>query len=231
MNKKKLLISGGILLVILIICVIVFIFIKNKNVKETVKEAQFDIKVASTITMDINPSIKVEVNKDSKVIIVIDLNEDAKSINSDDLKERNVNDVIKTLTTRLLTVGCFKDDATIIINVAGDISSDNIKNVIKNTLKNSVEVNIIEPVITEGGKKLAKDLGITEAKASYLEEVISENPNIKIEDIKDKSVKEIEEVTNENTDKNEDATNNTTTNNNKPSGGNLLQKCEKKLKP
>lgn len=81
-------------------------------------------------------------------------------------------------------------------------------------------------------KKIAEDLGITPAKASYLEEVISKNPDVKIEDIKDKSVKEIEEVTKENTDKNEDATNNTTTNNNnnnnKPSGGNSLQKCEKK---
>lgn len=84
-------------------------------------------------------------------------------------------------------------------------------------------------------KKIAEDLGITPAKASYLEEVISKNPDVKIEDIKDKSVREIEEVTKENTDKNEDATNNTTTtnnnnNNNKPSGGNSLQKCEKKAK-
>lgn len=83
-------------------------------------------------------------------------------------------------------------------------------------------------------KKIAEDLGITPAKASYLEEVISKNPDVKIEDIKDKSVREIEEVTKENTDKNEDATNNTTTtnnnNNNKPSGGNSLQKCEKKSK-
>ena len=56
-------------------------------------------------------------------------------------------------------------------------------------------------------KKIAEDLGITPAKASYLEEVISKNPDVKIEDIKDKSVREIEEVTKENTDKNEDATN------------------------
>lgn len=40
-------------------------------------------------------------------------------------------------------------------------------------------------------KKIAEDLEITPAKASYLEEVISKNPDVKIEDIKDKSVKEI----------------------------------------
>ena len=54
-------------------------------------------------------------------------------------------------------------------------------------------------------KKIAEDLGITPAKASYLEEVISKNPDVKIEDIKDKSVREIEEVTKENTDKNENS--------------------------
>lgn len=230
MNKKKLLIAGGILLVILVICVIVFLVIKNKSNNVT-NEVKFDKTVASTITMDVNPSIKVEANKNNKVINVLALNEDAKTLISDDLKEKDVNEVIKTLTTRLITVGYFKDDATIIMNVEGTLEAGNIRNTIVNVLnKENIEVNIIEPVITESSKKIAEDLGITPAKASYLEEVISKNPAVKIEDIKDKSVKEIEEVTKENTDKNEDATNNTTTNNNnnnKPSGGNSLQKCEK----
>lgn len=231
MNKKKLLIAGGILLVILVICVIVFLVIKNKSNNVT-NEVKFDKTVASTITMDVNPSIKVEVNKNNKVINVLALNEDAKTLISDDLKEKDVNEVIKTLTTRLITVGYFKDDATIIMNVEGTLEADNIRNTIVDVLnKENIEVNIIEPVITESSKKIAEDLEITPAKASYLEEVISKNPDVKIEDIKDKSVKEIEEVTKENTDKNEDATNNTTTNNNnnnnKPSGGNSLQKCEK----
>ena len=168
------------------------------------------------------------------MINVIDLNEDAKSIISDNLKEKNINYVIEKLTSNLLDNGYFKEDATVIISVIGNVTSENVKNVMNDTLKkDNVEVNIIEPVITENGKKLAKDLGITEAKASYLEEVISKNPDVKIEDIKDKSVKEIEEVTKEKTDKNEDVTKNTTTNNNnnnnnnnKPSGGNSLQKCE-----
>lgn len=76
MNKKKLLIAGGILLVILVICVIVFLVIKNKSNNVT-NEVKFDKTVASTITMDVNPSIKVEVNKNNKVINVLALNEDA----------------------------------------------------------------------------------------------------------------------------------------------------------
>ena len=182
--------------------------------------------------MDINPSIKVNVNKENKVIDVIALNEDAKKIISDDLKEKDINYVIEKLTNNLFNNDYFKEDATIIMNVEGNISSDEIKNVIKDTLKkDNIEVSIIEPVITESSKKVAEDLGITEAKASYLEEIISKNPSIKIEDIKDKSVKEIEETTKEITDKNENQSSNTTTSNtntntSKPSGGNSLQKCE-----
>ncbi len=47
MNKKKLLISSGILLVILIVCVVVFIFSKNKNNKVT-EVVKFGTKVVSS---------------------------------------------------------------------------------------------------------------------------------------------------------------------------------------
>ena len=234
MNKKKLLISGGILAVVLVVCFVIFAFLKSKNneTPKVLEEVKFDTTVVSTITMDINPSIKVIINKDNKVIDVIALNEDAKGIISDEFKEKSVSDVIIKLTSNLLVNNYFKDDATIILNVEGEVSSDDIKNVISDTLKkDNVLVTIIEPVITENGKKIAKDLGITEAKASYLEEVISKNPNLKIEDIKDKSVKEINEATKEIINKNENQSSNTTTpntntNTSKPSGGNSLQKCE-----
>lgn len=238
MNKKKLLILGGILVVVLVVCFVIFAFLKSKNneTPKVLEEIIFDTTVVSTVTMDINPSIKVNINKDNKVIEVIALNEDAKSIISDELKEKNISDVIEKLTSNLLSNDYFKDDATIILSVEGEVSSEDIKNVISDTLKKeNVLVTIIEPVITKSGKKIAEDLGITEAKASYLEEVISKNPSLKIEDIKDKSVKEIDEAIKEIINKNENQSSNTTTpntntntntNTSKPSGGNSLQKCE-----
>ena len=75
-----------------------------------------------------------------------------------------------------MTIGYFKDDATIIMNVEGTLAPDSIRNTIVGVLNNeNIKVNIIEPVITESSKKIAEDLGITPAKASYLEEVISKN--------------------------------------------------------
>ena len=231
MIKKKILITGGILLVILLVVILLFVSIKNNKVNEEVK---FDTKIASSITMDINPSIKIELNKDNKVVNIYALNEDAKDIISEDYKEKTLDDVIKNITDNLKNKDYFKEDATIIINVTGSIKSEKVKEIITNTAKNgNINVNILEPNITESGKKLAEELGITEAKASYLEEVINKNPNLNPEDIKDKSVSEIENITKENSDKNNDQTskpNNETTKPNtettKPNGGNSLQKCE-----
>ena len=101
MNKKKLLISGGILVVVLVVCFVIFTFLKSKNneTPKVLEEVKFDTTVVSTITMDINPSIKVNINKDNKVIDVIALNEDAKGIISDEFKEKSVSDVIIKLTS------------------------------------------------------------------------------------------------------------------------------------
>ena len=231
MNKKKLLISGGIFLVILLVVVLIFVSIRNKNNKVT-EEVKFDTKVVSSLTMDINPSIKIELNKDNKVVNVYALNEDAKDIISSDYKEKTLNDVLKNITDSLVAKEYFKEDATIIINVTGSIKSETVKELIMTETKiNDINVNIIEPSITESGKKLAEKLGITEAKASYLEDVISKNPDIKIEDIKDKSVSEINNIVKESTN-NENHTNkpnNETTKpsgETKPNGGGGLAKCD-----
>ena len=65
-----------ILLVIIILLLVVGIFgyIKYTN------------KIVSTVTLDINPSIEINLNKSNKVVNVIALNEDAKDIIGSDLK-------------------------------------------------------------------------------------------------------------------------------------------------
>lgn len=230
MNKKKLLILGGILLFILLVAILIYASIKNNKVT---KEIKFDTKVVSCLTMDINPSIKIELNKANKVVNIFALNEDAKEVISNDYKEKNLDDVIKNITDNLVAKDYFKEDATIIINVTGSISSETVKELITNEAKiNDVNINILEPNITESGKKLAEELGITEAKASYLEEIKSKNPNVNLEDIKDKSVSEINDITKEtfNNDNKNNKPNNeetkTSEKTTKPSSGVGLAKCD-----
>ena len=167
MNKKKLLISGVVLLVILLVVILIFVFIKNKNNKVT-EEVKFDTKVVSSLTMDINPSIKLELNKDDKVVNVYALNEDAKDIISNDYKEKNIDDVIKNITDSLVAKEYFKEDTTIIINVTGNIKSETVKEIIMKEAKiNDVNVNILEPNITASGKKVASLRGATVGTGKY----------------------------------------------------------------
>lgn len=76
---KKNIIIGVSVLVVIIIGIVTFLLL---NRKEKVKEptTKFDEVAIYTITLDINPSIKIELNKDKKVINVTALNDDAKEI-------------------------------------------------------------------------------------------------------------------------------------------------------
>ena len=76
--KKKLLIPTVIIIVLLL--VVVFLFINNRTY--------------STITIDINPSIKLKLNRNNKVISVIPLNEDGNKKISNDLKGKNVEEAL-----------------------------------------------------------------------------------------------------------------------------------------
>ena len=47
------------------------------------------------------------------------------------------------------------------------------------------------PTITDSSKELAKKYNITESKAAYIEQIVKNNTKLKIEDIVENSVKDI----------------------------------------
>lgn len=73
-KKKKIVILTIVLLAILIVIGGVIAILNTKGRNELYNT------VVSVITLDINPSIKLELDKDNKVINMIALNEDAKKI-------------------------------------------------------------------------------------------------------------------------------------------------------
>lgn len=189
MKKKVLIIS---LLVLIVACLVFGIYlILHKEEKTTNK---FDSVVTSSVILDINPSIKLELNKSSQVVNVVALNEDATKVVSDELKEKDLEVALKSITDNLINEGYITEDADILLNTDG-IDTEKVKIIIENELKEKeVTYNIIVPTITDTAKDLAKKYDITESKAAYLESIVSDNPDIKIEDIKDKSIKETEEI-------------------------------------
>ena len=107
-----------ILLVIIILLLVVGIFgcIKYTN------------KIVSTITLDINPSIEINLNKSNKVVNVIALNEDAKDIIGSDLKGKTLDETIKLITNNVIEKGyAEKDYVGIILYSKGNVDNEKIK--------------------------------------------------------------------------------------------------------
>lgn len=86
----------------------------------------------------------------------------------------------------------------ILVGVSGEVKGEEIKVIIGNKLdEEKTKYNIIIPKISETSIELAKKYNITESKAAYLEEVINKYTDIKIEDIKDMSIGDIIDKTEE----------------------------------
>lgn len=194
-NKKLLYVVLAIIVLAILTSVGAYFYIKNKSKNNVPK---FDTEIASVIVLDINPSLKILLNKSNEVIAVIALNQDAKDIVTKEYKGKKLNETINTITKELVSKNYIKDEVTILINTTGEVNSTTVKNVIlEETKNNKVECNIIIPKITESAKENAKKYNITESKASYIEDLISSYPELKIDEIKDKSINDITSTTKE----------------------------------
>ena len=185
--KKKLFIIVPIILVIIIGIIVGTLLCKNKKT-----ESVLDETITSTIIIDINPSIKLELNKDSLVIKMTALNDDAKEFIDDDPKGQKLENVLTNITQKLKEKDLTKDNLDILYNISGTITKEETNKIIESTLqKENVTHNLIYQEISETSKDLAEKYNISESKASYIEEIIKENPNLDIEKIKDMSITEI----------------------------------------
>ena len=211
--KKKIIIGVSVLIVI-IIGIVTFLLL---NRKEKVKEptTKFDDVVIYKVTLDNNPSIKIELNKDKKVVNVTPLNDDAKEIINEDFKEKTFEEEIELLSIKLNEKHLLKD-ATIIVTIE-NMDETEVKDILNKAFETkSVTYDLLVPQITEIAKEIASKYNISEGKAAYLESIISENPKLNIEDIATSSVKEIDDkikTIKEEENKNNNASNNNNNNN------------------
>lgn len=148
-----------------------------------------------TITLDINPSIKIELNKDKKVINVTALNDDAKEVINEDFKEKTFEEEIELLSVNLNNKHLL-EDATIIVTIE-NMDETEVKDILNKSFETkSVTYDLLIPQITESAKEIANKYNISQGKAAYLESIINENPKLNIEDIASSSVKEIDDKIN-----------------------------------
>lgn len=154
-------------------------------------------KIVTVITMDINPSVEISLNKKNEVVNVKALNDDGEKI-LDDVKFKgdSLEKVIDDISSKLIEQNYLaEEDNYILINVTGKDIKTEVSNLITTTLKNNnVECNVIIEEVTEEDKEKAKNYGISSSKLSYIEGIIEENEDISFEELKDKSIKEINAI-------------------------------------
>ncbi len=184
--KKKVFIIFSIVLSILII-ISLFLILNKNNKKESVER-----KIASTIIMDINPSIKLELDENDVVINATALNNDALVIVTDDIKEKDLKTAIDIISNKLIENEFVKEDVTVLLNVDGKVSSSSVKEIIFDNFKEkNKNAQIIETYITDESKKISEEYNISINKAAYIESILKEKTELKIDDLKDKSITEI----------------------------------------
>ena len=235
MEKKKQMIIIFIAMILLIGFLIGgFLIVRSKgNNKNNDTKENMDTKVVSTITLDINPSIKIELNKDKKVVNVISLNDDGKEIVEGNYVGKELKEVVNGITDKLIDKGYAKEELVILVGVSGEVKGEEVKVIIGDKLdEEKVGYNIIIPEISDSSIELAKKYNITESKAAYLEETIKEYPELKIEDIKDMSIGDIinktEEVSKNTEEENKEENTNSGTsggNGGSSGGSGSLEKC------
>lgn len=134
--------------------------------------------VAGSYILDINPSIKINVNNRGRVISLEGLNEDGNNVLKDfNLKGKDFDDVIKNLVDDLILNGYLESeiDSAIIIsqNGEGNYQLEEIKEKIDNHLtQRSLNNKILtKPLEKEYDDDLLEDLQMSGARIEIIEEI------------------------------------------------------------
>lgn len=190
MKTKTLVIITIIMFIILV--GLSFYYVIDYNRKS---ENQFDDNIVSTIIMDINPSIKINLNKDKNVVSVEALNEDANEIIKDDYVGISFDNVVKDITSNLKEKGYAENGIEILLNATGEITTSEVETIVKDNLDEiEVEYNVIVQKLSDSAKEDAEKYNISESKASYIEDILKEKSDLTFEELKDKSINELENI-------------------------------------
>lgn len=158
--------------------------------------------VRSIVTLDVNPSIEINVNKNERVLSVIPQNEDGKTIVGDmDFKNTDLDVVVNALVGSMLQHGYLSEiQNAILVSVENDDVNksieleEKISNIIDSMLKNNqFESAVFSQSVSADDeiKQLATTYGISEGKAALINAVIAQDNTLTFEALAPMSVHEI----------------------------------------
>ncbi len=148
--------------------------------------------VESVITLDVNPSVKLETNKNKKVISAMGLNEDGNSVlleieqDGEKLKGKALDDAIHTLINTMVEdsyLSEFHNSILVSVYNTDDKTSKEIRSQVLSTASSTLSKKGINGAVvgqsgaTDGATaKLAEQYGISEGKASFIQKIIEKAP-------------------------------------------------------
>ena len=97
------------------LAMVVMLLVTLVAVLTLTQPVSMDQQVFAIITMDINPSIEIQVNKDKEVIDIIALNDDAKGIINDEMIGQAFKDVMKQVVSNAKEEGYLLEDGEILV--------------------------------------------------------------------------------------------------------------------
>lgn len=150
--------------------------------------------VASTVSIDVNPSIELKLNKDRRVLDVIPRSDDAQDvIGNMDLKGADLDVAVNALLGSMISKGYISDMANSIL-VSVDNADKETASALQDMLMEEIDAAIgndaisgavIGQVITEDDElsKAADEYGITLSKAQLIKQITAQNPTLKFEEL------------------------------------------------
>ena len=148
-----------------------------------------------TITLDINPSIELKVNKDNIVKKVKALNDDAKDIVYNDLRGKDIDESLNIIVDNLVEKGYANDRYMVVLAYVDEgLDAHEFEKKIQHAFRDIEVTVVMVERITEEDEKLAKEYNITPAKAAYINSILEENEGIEIDNLVNRNVKELKDT-------------------------------------
>ena len=158
--------------------------------------------MASTVSLDVNPSIEIQVNEKNRVLDVVPMNEDGKTIIGEmDFRGNGLDVTVNALIGSMLKNGFISEISnSILVSVDSDDpeKSVSLREMLAAEIENLLSTSTFSGAVltqgvtqTEELQKLAEEYGITLGKAQLINQIITQNTKYTFEDLASLTINEL----------------------------------------
>lgn len=155
------------------------------------------------ISLDVNPSIELQVNTFDRIVEVTPYNDDGeKAVLETNVKNMNYQDGINALVESQVISECLKNDNILEVTIAADTDKKYQKVKSSLTTQNNINADCIYNCENDEDVETAHSLGLSMGKYRAFLELQKVNPEITADDVKEMTMNQIRDLINESSDDN-----------------------------